>query len=61
MPHVKKTTSEKGKFDSNKKLGLERTMNGLGKPFLKKNDLEIKKKQKKNLLTWTLFNAQFNA
>ena len=32
MPHLnKKTTSEKGKCGSNKKLVLERTMNGLGK------------------------------
>ena len=32
MPHVnKKTTVEKLKFNSNKKLGLERAVNGLGK------------------------------
>ena len=37
MPHVnKKTTSEKGKFNSNKKLGIEWAVNGLGKPFRKK-------------------------
>ena len=36
MPHVnKKTTSEKDKFGSNKKLGLEWTMNGLEKLFTK--------------------------
>ena len=34
MPHVnKKTTSQKWKFGSNKKLVLESTMNGLGKPL----------------------------
>ena len=39
MPHVhKKTTSEKWKFNSNKKLGLEWAVNGLGKPFRKKFD-----------------------
>ena len=31
-----KTTSEKRKFGSNKKLGIELTMNGSGKPFTKK-------------------------
>ena len=31
-----KFTSEKWKFGSNKKLGLERTLNGLEKPFRKK-------------------------
>ena len=36
MPHVNKNTSnEKIKFGSNKKPGLERTMNGLRKPFRK--------------------------
>ena len=46
MPHVKKKiTSEKKKLGSNKKLGLERTMNGLGKTFRKKSD---PKKQKNN-------------
>ena len=34
-PHVNKTTSEKRKFGSNKKLGPEWTMNVLGKPFKK--------------------------
>ena len=39
MPHVnKKTTSEKWKINSNKKLGLEWAVNGLGKPFRKKSD-----------------------
>ena len=34
MPHVnKKTTSEKWKFNSNNKLGLDWAVNGLGKPF----------------------------
>ena len=34
MLHVnKKTTGEKWKLGSKKKLGIERTMNGLGKPF----------------------------
>ena len=37
MPHVEqKTTSEKWKFGWNKILGIEWTMNGLGKPFRKK-------------------------
>ena len=37
MPHVnKKTTSEKWNFNSNKKLGLEWAVNGLGKPSRKK-------------------------
>ena len=35
----RKTTSEKWKFGSNKKLGLERTMNGLGKPLRIKNPI----------------------
>ena len=30
-----KKTSQKWTFDSNKKLGLEWTVNGLGKPFIK--------------------------
>ena len=38
MPHIiKKPTSQKGNFGSNKKVRLELTMNGLGKP-LKKSD-----------------------
>ena len=46
MPHVnKKTTSEKWKFISNKKLGLEWAVNGLGKPFRKKSDPKNWKKQ----------------
>ena len=37
MPQCEqKTTNEKRKFRSNKKLSYERTMNGLGKPFRKK-------------------------
>ena len=44
MPHVnKKTASEKWKFGSNNKLGLEWTMNGLRKPFRK----NVGKKSKK--------------
>ena len=39
-----KTTSEKSKFGSNKKLSLERTMNGLRKPF-RKNPTKKSKKQ----------------
>ena len=43
MPHVnKKTTSEKWKFGSNKKLGLERTMNGLRTRFRKKSDPKVR-------------------
>ena len=44
MPHAnKKTTSEKWKFNSNKKLGPEWAVNGLGKPFRKKSDPKIEK------------------
>ena len=32
-----KTTSEKGKIGSNKKLGIEGTINGLAKPLKKRN------------------------
>ena len=47
MPHVnKKTTSEKWKFNSNKKLGLEWAVNGLGKPFRKKSDPKNRKNSK---------------
>ena len=47
MPHVnKKTTVEKLKFNSNKKLGLERAVNGLGKPFRKKSDPKNRKNRK---------------
>ena len=47
MPHVnKKTTSEKWKFHSNKKLGLEWAVNGLRKPFRKKSDPKNWKKVK---------------
>ena len=35
---TKKTTSQKWKFNSNKKLGLEWAVNGLGKPSRKKSD-----------------------
>ena len=46
MPHVnKKTTSEKWKFNSNKKLGLEWAVNGLGKPF-RKSDPKNRKNSK---------------
>ena len=46
IPHVnKKTTSEKRKFNSNKKLGLEWAVNGLGKPFRKKIRSKKSKKQ----------------
>ena len=41
----KKTNSEKWKLESNKKLGLEWAVNGLGKPF-KKSDPKIEKKSK---------------
>ena len=43
-----KNISEKWKFGSNKKLGLERTMNGLGRPFRKKSDPKKRKKTKKS-------------
>ena len=36
-----KTTSEKGKLGSNKKLFLERTMNGLGEPIRRKSGPKI--------------------
>ena len=39
-----KTTSEKTKFGSNKKLGLEWTMDGLGTPFRKKYPIQKSKK-----------------
>ena len=46
MPDVnKKTTSEKWKFNSNKKQGLEGAVNGLGKPFRKKIRSKKLKKQ----------------
>ena len=38
-----KTTSQKWKFGSNKKLGLEGTLNGLGKPFRKNAIQKIEK------------------
>ena len=43
---TKKTTSEKWKFNSNKKLGLEWAVNGLGKPFRKKSDPKNRKNSK---------------
>ena len=47
MPHVnKKNTVEKLKFNSNKKLGLETAVNGLGKPFRKKSDPKNRKNRK---------------
>ena len=47
MPHVnKKNTVEKLKFISNKKLGLERAVNGLGKPFRKKSYPKNRKNRK---------------
>ena len=41
-----KTTTEKLKFGSNKKLGLKRTMNGLVKPLKKMRSKKSKKKNK---------------
>ena len=47
MPHVnKKNPSEKWKFNSNKKLGLEWAVNGLGKPVRKKSDPKNRKNSK---------------
>ena len=40
-----KTISEKWKFGSQKKLGLEWAINGLGKPFRKRPDPKKLKKQ----------------
>ena len=37
------------KFGSNRKLGLERTMNGVGKPFKKRSGPKNKKKNSKKL------------
>ena len=51
MPHViKKTTSEKRRLFSNKKLGLQRNMNGSVKPFIKKpiSKNKISKIEKQN-------------
>ena len=56
MPHVnKKTTSEKRKFNSNKKPGLEWAVNGLKKPFRKKSDPKNRKNRKSewNCRMWT--------
>ena len=41
-----KTTSEKEKFNSNKILGLEWAVKGLGKPFRKKSDPKNRKNSK---------------
>ena len=47
MSHIKKKIiSEKWKFGSNKKLGLELTMNGLGKKFRKKTRSKNRKNSK---------------
>ena len=47
MPHInKKPPAEKWKFGSNKKLGVERNMNGFRKPFRKK--YQINRKDSKN-------------
>ena len=47
MPHVnKKTPSKKWKFNSNKKLGLEWAVNGLGKPVRIKSDTKNRKNSK---------------
>ena len=43
---TKKTTSEKWKFNSNKKLCLEWAVNGLGKPSRKKSDPKNRKNSK---------------
>ena len=51
MPHVnkKKTNSEKRKFGSiKKKLRLERTMNGLEKPFRKSDPKSRKNNNNQN-------------
>ena len=42
----KKGTSAKRKFNSDKKLGLEWAVNGLGKPFRKKSDPKNRKNSK---------------
>ena len=39
-----KTTSQKWKFVSNKKLGIEWTVNGLAKSFKEESDPKLKKK-----------------
>ena len=47
MPHLnKKPLAKKRNLVQLKKLGLERTMNGLGKPFRKKSDPKNRKKLK---------------
>ena len=45
----KETASEKEKFGSNKKLGVEKTMNRLGKPFRKKCNPKNRKHSKTKL------------
>ena len=45
---TKKTTSEKWKFNSNKKIGLEWAVNGLRKPFRRKNLIQNNRKNSKN-------------
>ena len=42
----KKTTSENWKFNSNKKVGLDWAVNGLGKTFRKKSDPKNRKNSK---------------
>ena len=49
MSRDQKTTSDKWKFNSNKKLGLERTLRESKKPLLKKSDPKILKKLNINL------------
>ena len=49
MPHVNKKTTSEWKFNSNKKLGLEWAVNGLGKPFRKKSDPKNRKNSKVKL------------
>ena len=47
LPHVnKKTTSDKMKFDSNKKVGLEFTMKRSGKSFIMKSNPNNRKNSK---------------
>ena len=50
MPHVdnKQIISEEWKFGWNKQLGLQWTMNGMGKPFRKKNRIQKIGKNTKN-------------
>ena len=49
MPHVnKKTPSEKWKFNSIKKIGLEWAVNGLGRP-VKKNPIQKNRKNQSEI------------